>query len=133
MLLNDFYTIHNASGPEVELSPSGVPIERYRFSMELNPAHPVYEGHFPGNPVVPGVCQLQMISELLSLIKESAVRLIYSDNVKFLSLMVPEKNRIIDADIRLKTLENGDISANAILQEGEVVFIKFKGLFRKEQ
>ncbi len=86
MLLNDFYTIHNASGPEVELSPSGVPIERYRFSMELNPAHPVYEGHFPGNPVVPGVCQLQMISELLSLIKESAVRLIYSDNVKFLSI-----------------------------------------------
>ncbi len=47
--------------------------------------------------------------------------------------MVPEKNRIIDADIRLKTKENGEISANAILQEGEVIFLKFKGLFIKEQ
>ena len=46
--------------------------------------------------------------------------------------MVPEKNCIIDADIRLKIAENGEISVNAILQKGEVVFIKFKGLFRKE-
>jgi 3-hydroxyacyl-[acyl-carrier-protein] dehydratase len=133
MLLNNFYTVLHRSGPEKELSPSGVSIERYVFSMELNPDHPVYEGHFPGNPVVPGVCQLQMISELLSLIKGSAVRLIHSDNVKFLSVMVPNKNRIIDAEIRVKTLEDGEISANAILKEGEVVFIKFKGLFRKEQ
>jgi 3-hydroxyacyl-[acyl-carrier-protein] dehydratase len=133
MLLNNFYTVLHRSGPEKELSLSGVSIERYVFSMELNPDHPVYEGHFPGNPVVPGVCQLQMISELLSLIKGSAVRLIHSDNVKFLSVMVPNKNRIIDAEIRVKTLEDGEISANAILKEGEVVFIKFKGLFRKEQ
>jgi 3-hydroxyacyl-[acyl-carrier-protein] dehydratase len=133
MLLNNFYTVLHRSGPEKELSLSGVSIERYVFSMELNPDHPVYEGHFPGNPVVPGVCQLQMISELLSLIKGSAVRLIHSDNVKFLSVMVPNKNFIIDAEIRVKTLEDGEISANAILKEGEVVFIKFKGLFRKEQ
>lgn len=46
--------------------------------------------------------------------------------------MVPEKNHMIDADIQLKTAENGEISANAILQKGEVVFIKFKGLFRME-
>jgi 3-hydroxyacyl-[acyl-carrier-protein] dehydratase len=98
----------------------------------LNPAHPVYEGHFSGNPVVPGVCQVQMISELLSVIKGSALRLMHADNVKFLSLMVPDKNRVIDADIRVKTAENGEISANATLQDGEVIFIKFKGLFRKE-
>jgi 3-hydroxyacyl-[acyl-carrier-protein] dehydratase len=132
MLLNNFYTVLHRSGPEEELSPSGIPIERYRFSLELNPAHPIYAGHFPGNPVVPGVCQLQMISELLSSIKGGAVRLTHADNVKFLSLMVPEKKHIIDADIKLKTTENGEISANVLLQEGEIVFIKFKGLFRKE-
>jgi 3-hydroxyacyl-[acyl-carrier-protein] dehydratase len=132
MLLKDFYTVLHRSGPEAELSQTGIPAERYRFTLELNPAHPIYEGHFSGNPVVPGVCQVQMISELLSVIKGSALRLMHADNVKFLSLMVPDKNRVIDADIRVKTAENGEISANATLQDGEVIFIKFKGLFRKE-
>ena len=132
MLLKDFYMILHHSGPEAEISQAGVQSERYRFTLELNPAHPVYEGHFPGNPVVPGVCQVQMISELVSVIKGSALRLMDADNVKFLSLMVPEKNRVIDADILVKTSENGEISANATLREGEIVFIKFKGLFKKE-
>ncbi len=132
MLLKDFYTILHRSGPDAEISQTGVTAERYRFTLELNPAHPVYEGHFPGNPVVPGVCQVQMISELLSVIKGSVLRLVNADNVKFLSLMVPDKNRLIDAELLLKTSENGEISANATLREGEMVFIKFKGLFKKE-
>ena len=132
MLLKDFYTVLHRSGPEAELSQTGIPAERYRFTLELNPAHPVYEGHFSGNPVVPGVCQVQMISELLSVINGSALRFMHADNIKFLALMVPDKNRVIDADIRVRTAENGEISVNATLQDGEVIFIKFKGLFRKE-
>ena len=132
MLLKDFYTVIHHSGPEEELSQKGIPAERYRFTLELNPAHPVYEGHFSGNPVVPGVCQVQMISELISVIKRSALRLMHAENVKFLSLMVPDKNRVIDADIHVRTAENGDFSVNATLQEGEIVFIRFKGLFRIE-
>jgi 3-hydroxyacyl-[acyl-carrier-protein] dehydratase len=132
MLLKKFYTVIYRSGAEEELSQTGITSERYRFTLELNPAHPVYQGHFSGNPVVPGVCQILMISELVSFIQESALRLMHADNVKFLSLMVPDKNRIIDADIRVRTEENGDISVNATLQAGKVIFIKFKGLFRKE-
>lgn len=132
MLLKDFYTVLHRSGPEAELSQKGISSNRYRFTLELNPGHAVYQGHFSGNPVVPGVCQVQMISELLSVIKGSALRLMYADNVKFLSLMVPDKNRVIEADISVRTIENGEISANATLQDGEIIFIKFKGLFRKE-
>ena len=132
MLLKDFYTVLLHSGPEKGVSQTGVPAERYRFTLELNPAHPVYEGHFAGNPVVPGVCQVQMISELLSGITACSLRLLHADTVKFLSLMVPDKNRVIDAELLVKAAENGDLSANATLREGEVVFIKFKGLFRKE-
>jgi len=132
MLLKDFYKVLHRSGPEEDISQTGIPAERYLFTLELNTAHPVYEGHFSGNPVVPGVCQVQMISELVSVIKGSALQLIHADNVKFLSLMVPDKNRCIDADIRVRTSENGEITVNATLREGELVFIKFKGLFKKE-
>jgi 3-hydroxyacyl-[acyl-carrier-protein] dehydratase len=132
MLLKDFYTVLHRSGPETEISQTGIPAERYRFTLDLNPAHPVYEGHFSGNPVVPGVCQIQMISELLSGIKGSELRLIHADTVKFLSLMIPDKNHVIDAELLVKTAENGEIPVNAILRDGEIIFIKFKGLFRKE-
>jgi len=132
MLLKNFYTIIDRTVPEEEISPTGVHSNRYSFTLQLNPTHPVYEGHFSGNPVVPGVCQVQMISELLSMIKGFPVFLKNADNVKFLSLMVPDKNPIIVAMIQVKEAENDLISVNATLQENEVTFIKFKGLFRNE-
>lgn len=132
MLLKDFYSVRQRSKPEEEISKTGQTVERYQFTIELNPSHPVYEGHFSGNPVVPGVCQVQMICELLSSVKETAVRLIHADNVKFLTLMVPDKNRIINADILVKKMENGGFSVNATLLMGELTFIKFKGIFIKE-
>jgi 3-hydroxyacyl-[acyl-carrier-protein] dehydratase len=131
-MLKNFYRILDRSGPETELSPSGIPVEKYGFSLELNPDHPVYEGHFAGNPVVPGVCQVQMICELLSLIKGFPVRLVNSDNVKFMNLMVPGKDRLIDANLLVRKTDAGEISVNATLQSGEVIFIKFKGIFIQE-
>jgi 3-hydroxyacyl-[acyl-carrier-protein] dehydratase len=129
MLLKDFYTILHQSGPEEEISQTGIHSKRFQFQLELNPDHPVYEGHFPGNPIVPGVCQVQMITELLSIITGSSLRLIHADNVKFLSIMVLNKKSTIDADIRVRTENNGNISTNAVLKSGETTFIKFKGVY----
>jgi len=28
--------------------------------IALNKDHPVFEGHFPGNPILPGVCTVKM-------------------------------------------------------------------------
>jgi 3-hydroxyacyl-[acyl-carrier-protein] dehydratase len=132
MLLKDFYTLVDRTGPTEELSASGGYSERYRFRIKLNPSHPVYEGHFSGNPVVPGVCQIQMIKELLSLIKGRKLFLKQSENVKFLSLMVPVENKIITADINIRETKDGGIQVNATLIDDEIVFIKFKGLFINE-
>jgi 3-hydroxyacyl-[acyl-carrier-protein] dehydratase len=132
MLLKDFYTLVDRTGPTEELSASGGYSERYRFRIKLNPSHPVYEGHFSGNPVVPGVCQIQMIKELLSLIKGRELFLKQSENVKFLSLMVPVENKIITADINIRETKDGGIQVNATLIDDEIVFIKFKGLFINE-
>lgn len=131
MLLKNFYTILSQSGPEAEVLSSGAPAEKYRFTLELNPAHPVYEGHFSGNPVVPGVCQVQMVSELISGIRGKELRLFSADNIKFMTMIIPENNSTIEAELQVKTSENG-ISANAILRAGENVFIKFRGLYREE-
>jgi 3-hydroxyacyl-[acyl-carrier-protein] dehydratase len=33
--------------------------------IELNPTHAIFSGHFPNNPILPGVCALQIAKELL--------------------------------------------------------------------
>ncbi|KAB6403026.1 3-hydroxylacyl-ACP dehydratase, partial [Bacteroides xylanisolvens] len=52
MLLDNFYTI---------LSSESSDSTTWTIQIELNPAHTVYQGHFPEHPVVPGVCLLQLI------------------------------------------------------------------------
>lgn len=52
MLLENFYKIIHRKERE-----DG----KREIEIELNPGHALYQGHFPGQPVVPGVCTLQMI------------------------------------------------------------------------
>ena len=36
----------------------------FKVQIELNPNHQVFEGHFPNNPITPGVCMMQIIKEI---------------------------------------------------------------------
>ena len=54
MLLDNFYTILSSESSDSTI---------WTIQVKLNPGHPVYQGHFPGHPVVPGVCLLQLIKE----------------------------------------------------------------------
>lgn len=60
------------------------------FKLRLNPAHPVYAGHFPGMPVVPGVCMLQMVKECVSMYAGVALRYETVISCKFLAVVNPE-------------------------------------------
>ena len=53
-------------------------------SLEAPLNHPCYSGHFPGNPVVPGVLLLELVIGALA---RGAPRSI--DSVKFLSALRP--------------------------------------------
>ena len=38
---------------------------RLRLQVRINAQHALFNGHFPGRPVVPGVCVLAMIKDVL--------------------------------------------------------------------
>ena len=52
-------------------------------TIELNPSHPIFNGHFPGQPVLPGVCMLQIIKELLEVSIGKTTRLRKASECKF--------------------------------------------------
>ena len=38
---------------------------RHDFNIKLDPEHFIYKAHFPGEPITPGVCIMQIAKELL--------------------------------------------------------------------
>jgi 3-hydroxyacyl-[acyl-carrier-protein] dehydratase len=115
-LLNDFFFIL-----QKETSPDSV-----KAKITINENHKIFEGHFPGKPVVPGVCMVQIILEIMEVVAGKPVRLTEADTIKFLTVMSPKENKEIDVTINYSR-ELGRFLINANLFSGPVIFFKLKG------
>lgn len=98
-------------------------------TLHLNARHRIFEGHFPGQPVVPGVCMVQMIRELLEAVTSKTLRLQQSDYIKFLSVIDPSKQKLIAADVRYIEKESGKLEVLASLHAEERICFKMKAVF----
>ena len=122
MLLKDFYKI-------IELDSSNK--ENVKAIIDLNKEHEVYKGHFPGNPVVPGVCLTQLIKEIMENVENMELSLVYADNIKFMAVVNPEINNRLQIDLKIKyDTEQNLIKVNSVTHFNDQVFYKFKGNFK---
>jgi 3-hydroxyacyl-[acyl-carrier-protein] dehydratase len=101
--------------------------------IRLNPAHEIFKGHFPGNPLLPGVCVVQILKEILMNQLDKKLILNYASSIKYLSYINPVVNNMINIDVLLGEVGDGNISCNAILYFEAVVFCRFKGEFKVMQ
>ena len=62
---------------------------RLCYNLRLHPDSFIYQAHFPGEPVTPGVCIVQMAKELLEDHLQQSLQLTTVKNVKFLSVITP--------------------------------------------
>lgn len=94
-------------------------------TLSVNKDHDILKGHFPGQPVVPGVCMMQMVREVLERNLEKSLRLSSADNMKFLSVLDP--NRVGDIETSIAySVSDKNISINASLFSGSTIFFKLK-------
>ncbi len=127
MLLNTFFDIVKITQNQQE-GEAVVASGSYAVQIKLHPDHPIFEGHFPGNPVVPGVCQIRMITEIVSEITGKEVRLQEADNIKFLSMINPNDHSELTIDCTLKKNEDGMIRVTASISDNEQVYFKYKSI-----
>ena len=120
MLKDDFFTISSIQKEN----------DSYKIMLELNAMHKIFEGHFPGQPVVPGACMLQMVKEVTEIIQDKKVQLTKADNIKFLQLINPNEHRTLQMSLTCNISEDGIASVSANLSNGSFVCFKFSGLFR---
>ena len=104
--------------------------QKLQVVVSLMGDHPIYSGHFPGNPVVPGVCQVQMVKELVEKAVKHPLNLTESDNIKFLSMINPLVNAQLEFNILIRPVIAQLLSVTATIAAGSIVFLKFKGKFK---
>jgi 3-hydroxyacyl-[acyl-carrier-protein] dehydratase len=118
-LKDDFYTVKQSGNAENTL----------RALIVLNAAHGIFAGHFPQMPIVPGVCQAQIIKELLEEEVDAKLFLHKGDNIKFTGMIIPTQTPEVHIEIVYEH-EGDEIIADAKLFFENTVFTKYKGKFK---
>jgi len=121
MLLNKLFIIDT-----IDVSPD---FGRVNAVITLLKDHPVFKGHFPGNPILPGVCTVQIIGELLEHALKKELMLIRASTIKYLRFINPILNPAIQYNLTILTSGAGIIKCNATISAEGKVLCSFKGEF----
>jgi 3-hydroxyacyl-[acyl-carrier-protein] dehydratase len=119
--LDSLYTIENTGRDNN--------YEKIIIRIRINPLHEIFKGHFPGNPLLPGACTVQIIKELVEHVSEKDLMISDAGTIKYISFINPEEIWILDIDLQLKEKEEGRLFCNASVYSGEKAFCSFKGTF----
>ncbi len=122
MLKDNFYKIVNAGKNENDLF----------FSIELNENHSIFQGHFPDNPITPGVVQMEIVKELLQVDKSQKLKMISMSNCKFLAILNPKENNSIDVVLTVNEGENNTLKVNSVFKNSETTFLKMSSIYEVE-
>jgi 3-hydroxyacyl-[acyl-carrier-protein] dehydratase len=122
MLLKDFYTI---------TSLEKTADSKYSALILINEKHEVFKGHFPGNPIMPGVCMMQIIKELTEQITESSLFLQSLSNVKFMALINPFQTPELRLELDVTTTEDNLVKVKNVSYFDETVALKLSSVYRK--
>ncbi|SNR25629.1 3-hydroxyacyl-ACP dehydratase [Flavobacterium sp. ov086] len=122
MVLKDFYKI---------LSEEKTGDSKYNITILINEKHEVFKGHFPGNPIMPGVCMIQIIKELTEAITKSTLMIQTLANVKFMALINPETNPELRLELDITTTEDDLVKVKNTSYFNDTVALKLSNVYKK--
>ncbi len=103
--------------------------ENYAIGISLNASHAIFTGHFPGQPVLPGVCLIEMVKEILTSIKEKPFKLESASQIKYVQLVDPTVSPTLNMTLQIKDQAGSlHVNVNSLLENGASHF-KMKGVF----
>ena len=98
----------------------------FKATVEMCPDHPVYKGHFPNQPVVPGVFTLAVVRECAAAAAGYDVEYAEIKECKFISALIPGERVILNLDF---TFGGNQKLSGAVTRDGDVI-LKLKATLR---
>ena len=121
MLLKDFYKV---------ISLEQTTAQQFTAIILVNENHEVFKGHFPENPIMPGVCMMQIIKELTENITKSALVVQSLSNVKFMALINPFATPELRLELDITDEEN-TVKVKNVSYFNETVALKLSIVYKK--
>jgi 3-hydroxyacyl-[acyl-carrier-protein] dehydratase len=115
LLLNNLYTIQSLSESDNQME----------ATINLLADHAIFSGHFPGQPVLPGVCMMEMVAEVMGVYLKSSFRISGGPLIKFLRMIDPRINPLIHLEIKYQSSSQTTLVTGRIFS-GSDVFMKFQ-------
>ena len=119
MDLQDLFTISNQS----------IRKDEFDAVIRFDPDHDIFKGHFPGQPVVPGVCLIHIVKEVAGIIAKREVLLKDGNNIKFLNMIDPREHPEVLFNGSFSFTEDNMLLFKASISLDTRIFFKFKGIF----
>ncbi|CAM3294793.1 3-hydroxyacyl-ACP dehydratase [Empedobacter stercoris] len=120
MLIPNLYTIKNSEK---------IDDVNFKVQIELNPNHEVFEGHFPNNPITPGVCMMQIIKEITEGFVAKNLFLSKVSNVKFMATINPFVNPILELNLNI-VCENDEVKVKNTSFFEATNALKFSAIYK---
>lgn len=111
MFLNDLFTIDKIDFTSETIS----------ADIILHADHKIFDGHFPGSPVTPGVIQLQIVKEILEVHFNRELHLKTMRTSKFLKILNPMETPHFQINIKFLQEDFLEVAASGS-QSGDVYF-----------
>ena len=100
--------------------------------LRCNPGHPVYQAHFPDNPITPGACLLQTAGEVLGTKLGRTLSLKASKNIKYLNVLVPAADKEVRFTYSNITATESECKAQVVIADETTVYTKMSLTFSHE-
>lgn len=96
-----------------EVSPDGG-----NFRLRLNADHPIYKGHFPDNPITPGVCSLEIMTQLINANYQGFDHPDEIKSIKYLGFVNPLDTPEVDVELKATNTSEGNWRFRGALYAG---------------
>lgn len=97
----------------------------FSYEISFNAGHQIYKVHFPGTPITPGACQIEIIRQLAALYLGNDVQIIEVKNIKFLRIISPMDNASVLVEGQISSgQETGLVKCAAQIRNADSIFTK---------
>ncbi|APG59512.1 hydroxymyristoyl-ACP dehydratase [Christiangramia salexigens] len=120
MVLKNFY----------EVIDTKIEDDKHCTTLKVNAEHEIFNGHFPGRPVTPGVVLMQLFKDEAERISKNQLQFVRGNNIKFTAVFDPTDCNELLLESNLE--EAGDFfNLKGIAKNNNGIVLKISSLYHK--